>query len=122
MRPLPTVLLLADWIRSIIAYSLRAPASVEPLPNSETMRAGTTNSPSASRAGWPLPMVAGIESDTPSPGPRNNLPPSEYEPRSDNPPAARPAPEEAPLPMPVPTPEAVPPFPVPALPPPGPPP
>ena len=45
--------------------------------NSDTIRAGTTNSPSAKRAGCLPPIVAGIESDTPSPGPRSSRPPSE---------------------------------------------
>ena len=43
----------------------------------ETIRAGMTNSPSARRAGCFPPIVAGIESDTPSPGPLSIRPPSE---------------------------------------------
>jgi len=58
-------------IRSIIAYKRLAPASVEPLPNSDTILAGITNSPSANLAGRLCPIEAGIESDTPSPGPFN---------------------------------------------------
>src|SRR5574343_517253 len=68
-RFLPVVLPRDFCTRSIMAYSLRAPASVEPLPSSETIRAGTTNSPSARRAGRLSAIVAGMESDTPSPGP-----------------------------------------------------
>jgi len=62
--------------------------SVEPLPISDTIRAGITNSPSAKRAGCLPPIVAGIESETPSPGPRNRRPPSEYLPNVEIPPAA----------------------------------
>ena len=64
-------------IRSIMAYKRLAPASVEPLPNSDTILAGITNSPSANLAACLPPIVAGIESDTPSPGPFNKRPPSE---------------------------------------------
>ena len=64
-------------ISSIMLYKRFAPASVDPLPKCDTTSAGTTNSPSARRAGCFPPITPGMESDIPSPGPFNILPPSE---------------------------------------------